>query len=123
MGEANKPKTFRLSDETIRQLAELQGVLGPMSVNPTDTLRIVIALAHADVCEGQKVQPLWSALQGLQSKTLYDAPTQHTLAFPSQWERQMDSWMRDAREANKRHDLMRARIRERRVAEADRRRA
>ncbi len=74
MGESAKARSFRLSDETMRQIEDLQKALEPMAANPTDTLRIAIFLLHAEIVQGQTVRPIWEGLQRLQSVNLCDKP-------------------------------------------------
>jgi hypothetical protein len=75
MGESPKPRTFRLTDETIRKLDQMQIAFAPMPRNRTDMLNIVIDLFHSIIFGEGILERLSGVLQGLHRSALqYEFP-------------------------------------------------
>jgi hypothetical protein len=72
MGEWVKPRTFRLSDDAMRKVHEIEDAFSPVAENATDALRIMIDLFHSKLFGGGIVERVAGALQCLHRNTSYD---------------------------------------------------
>jgi hypothetical protein len=69
MGEWVKTRTFRLTDETMRQMQEIQDAFAPFFGNATDTLRGVVSMFHSLLFGRGILERVAGVLQGLQRNT------------------------------------------------------
>jgi hypothetical protein len=80
MGETKQHLTFRFSEDTLKQLAELQDAFWPFAEDRASTLRIIVQLVYALLFTPATLRDLLAVLQRLHCSTL--SHTQLTIDFP-----------------------------------------
>lgn len=80
MGVETKPTSFRLPDEALRQLDELQHAFSPAAKNRADCLTLLVALAHSAVIVRGRIA---TAIERMQRLLSSEFVAQTEIEFPA----------------------------------------